>query len=156
MATYSPSPSFNDPGWIPGYWNLTPEERNSILDKSIRIESHLKRKLQDTQIEELELGEGNIGALEWTLMFLREDDGNVRLVFSYMTDKDPYWRSIRASPVVFVRSFMSGQWEGFKRFEVDAGFDAWTLASPVMRPVLGGVFSRLIRRTMDPTAIWLA
>jgi hypothetical protein len=151
MATYPPSPSFNDPGWIPGYWNLTPEERISVLVKSMRIEDHMKRKLH---MEEMELGEGTFGTAEWNLMFLQED-GNVRLVFSYISDGDSRWRSIRASPVVFIRSFMSGQWEGFKRFEMDAGFDTWMLASPGMRPVLGGVFSRIIRQPSGPTTGWL-
>jgi hypothetical protein len=143
MADITPSPSFNDPDWVPGFENLTPDERLRILENSIWIENSLRQYIASaTPFAELILREDTFGdEFEWKLK-IRSLDGNVRLVYSYRLNSQQ-WKSVSASPVVFIRSVISGQWEDFQRFDMDAGFDEHYLVSDVTRQEILNVFVRL-------------
>jgi hypothetical protein len=147
MADIIPSPSFTDPGWVPEYEHLNPEQRLDILSKSIKLERGFLRFLAslDGKYDEFQLGKGKRDDFEWVLKYERSD-GNIRLKYSYRYKyKNSPWRSISASPVVFIRSLVSGQWESFKRFELDADFDYWTITGAAIRVDIGNVLQRIIR-----------
>jgi hypothetical protein len=139
MAAYPPPPtpsdSFNDPGWIPGYGNLNPSQRTNILVDSIWLERRLIHYLASVaRFNEIKIAEGVSLAIEWRLM-VKRSDGNVRLEFSYKYQR-PTWTSIRASPVVFIRTFISGQYEEFQRFVADADFNESIFMDDRIRPLI--------------------
>jgi hypothetical protein len=142
-ASLPPSESFNDPGWIPGYWNLNPSQRANILADSIWLERRLIRYLASVaRFNEINIGEGESGGREWRLK-IKRSDGNVRLEFSYKFHS-PTWSSLRASPVVFIRSFISGQYEQFQRFDVDADFNSSIFMDDQIRPQIYDALYRFL------------
>jgi hypothetical protein len=163
MADITPSPSFNDPDWVPGFENLTPVQRYDALNQSKWIEEKLRVYLSETDSDEIHLGDGYLQReapdpnINWALLCKRKD-GNTWIEFVYhLVGYEPYekiWLSARASPVVFIRCVVTGFYEDFQRFEVDPGFETRILSDIDVRQDIGDIFTNVLLKTVQNPRLW--
>jgi hypothetical protein len=168
MAALPPSPSssFGDPGWIPGYENLTPEQRQDALNKSMWMEAKLREHVQQVNDKFVRLGVRKFGDVQWILEY-RNKDGQDSLVFQHRHyPEGNTWYTISAPMRIFIRSLVSGQYENLSRFSADPGFEGWIFTGEFMREKLDllirariassglGVYSVPTTVELTPSPLW--
>jgi hypothetical protein len=140
-----PSLSYDDPGWIPGFVDMRPQERVEALRKSMWIEENLWKYMQQLNVVYLKLGEGTAEDISWILE-CEMKDRKLWITFRYrILPRGTTWYEAAASMRVFVRTVAAGQYEFLQRFvHVDDGFKGWLFISPYMRETILEVFDRLL------------